>query len=187
MEFEATPTPVLTLSAQVDCRDFQMGYALLRRNRSPLHLPGVRAGLCLTGAAVCLSLLPTFLLAGMGWLAPALGAGVFLALAAWLGIGAPSWEKSRGASLFATNRTLALPYTLSLYPDGFLLENECETWMERWTQVEALLEHGRYYILRGNLEKPFLVIPKRGMTAGQVQAMTEFFRNELTVRYRRAY
>ena len=134
---------------------------MAQKNVSALHLPKVQAGLCLTGAAVCASMIPTWLAYFFSCLAPAGAACFFLVLAGLFGFVIPSAAKSRGAALFASNQTLSLPYTVSFFPDRFLLENERESILEYWTDVELSLENKQYYVFKGNLEKPLVVIPKR--------------------------
>ena len=59
--------------------------------------------------------------------------------------------------------------------------------MEYWTDVELSLENKQYYVFKGNLEKPLVVIPKQGLTEKEKQVITELLQHRLVSRYRRAY
>ncbi len=187
MKLNGKELPIIEIQGKINRRDFQAGYFLAQKNVSALHLPKVQAGLCLTGAAVCASMIPTWLAYFFSCLAPAGAACFFLALAGLFGFVIPSAAKSRGAALFASNQTLSLPYTVSFFPDRFVLENERESILEYWTDVELSLENKQYYVFKGNLEKPLVVIPKHGLTEKEKQVITELLQHRLVSRYRRAY
>ncbi len=175
---------LLEIRATVQRRDFEMGYYLARKLVSPLHLPRVQAGLCLTGAALCATMIPTCsLYLGSVW-APVCGIGFFVFLAGLFGWLVPSMVKSRGGWMYQTNRTLSLPYTMRVFEDRFEWENEYERICAHWTDVDRCYENRQYYVLRGDLEKPLLVIPKKAMDAPAMETLSRFLKKTLAVRYR---
>ena len=76
MKLNGKELPIIEIQGKINRRDFQAGYFLAQKNVSALHLPKVQAGLCLTGAAVCASMIPTWLAYFFSCLAPA-GAACF--------------------------------------------------------------------------------------------------------------
>lgn len=175
---------LLEIHTTLQKRDFEIGYYLTRKMLSPLHLPRVQAGLCLTGAALCASMIPTYLRYLGGLFLPLCGIGVFLFLAGLCAWGIPSLIKSRGGWIYITNRTLSLSYTMSIFEDRFLWENQYEQGLAYWTDVQRCYEDRRYYVLTGDLEKPLFVIPKESLTGQENDELGKFLRRKLAVRYR---
>lgn len=164
--------------------DFANGYFLTRKLVSPLHLPSVQAGLCLTGVALCASMIPTSLRYFGGLWAPAIGMGVFGFLAGLFGWLLPSLSKNRGSWMYHQNRTLSLPGTMRLFENRLEWQNSCEWVLAYWTDLERCYEDRRYFVLQGDLEKPLFVIPKQCLEEGQQKDLKRFLQNKLTVRYR---
>lgn len=176
--------PFLQLDVHVGEDDFAGGYLLARRLVSPLHLPRVQVGLCLTGAALCASVIPTCMLYFGGLWGPLAGVGLFLFLAGLFGFVGPSLRRNRGRWMYGQNRTLSLPATVQLFDNRMEWRNESEWVLVYWTDIERCCEDKRYFVLEGDLEKPLLVIPRAPLAPGQQEELKRFLKHKLAVRYR---
>lgn len=174
----------LQIKGQLSRQDFENGYFLMRKMVSPLHLPRVQGGLCLTGAALCATMIPTSLTYFGNLWGPVGGILFFLLLTGLFGWVIPSLTRSHGAWMFTTNRTLSLPYTMSIFPDHFVWENPHERVLAYWTDVHRCLENKRYYVLTGDLEKPLLVIQKAGLSTQECGELSRIFQKAVAGRYR---
>ena len=117
-----------------------------RRQMFPLTRPGVRAGICVTLALLCLSGTPWYAARYGGVWAPVALEVLLLLLAAFFLFVQPKNEQAQLEKKFSSNPLLALETTASVYRDSVVLENECEKILEYWTEFQRCFETPRYFV-----------------------------------------
>lgn len=175
--------PVEILEFELTQKDYESAYLLQEKYQSPLNRPAVKTGLCITAAAVIISVFPYYLSKFSTVWAPVCGILIFLLLAVFFGYTQPKMTREWAAQVFQSNRLLPLKSTVLIYRDSVVYENEYEKFTEYWTDFSKCLEGDEYFVLTGGFHRPLLILEKNRMNEGQQQALSQHFANAFASRY----
>lgn len=177
--------PFAEFQSAVTLPQYKSAYVLAVKNSGPLHRSGVRVGLCLTAAALCALVTPSYAAKYATFWFPLCFIGVMLALAVYFGFGQAKALESTAEERFTENGLLSLPFKAVLYRDSFSVTNRCEQIRGYWTDITLCLESDTLFVLTGGWDRPLLVFPKEGMEESAVQSMSQNLASAFASRYRR--
>ena len=156
-----------------------------RRQMFPLTRPGVRAGICVTLALLCLSGTPWYAARYGGVWAPVALEVLLLLLAAFFLFVQPKNEQAQLEKKFSSNPLLALETTASVYRDSVVLENECEKILEYWTEFQRCFETPRYFVAAGGRERYLWVLDKDALSQEECARVSQLLADAFAAKYHR--
>lgn len=176
--------PVESFGQRLEPAEFARAWLLNEQTLSPLHRPQVKAGLCLTAAALLASMLPWYAARYATILVPVCGVVLALTLTFYFYREQPKILRKWAENVFHSNRLLALPATVGVYRDGLTVESERETLSAYWTDFNRCLETPEFFILSGAPDRAVLVLKKRELDTPRRAALSAFFADTFAGRYR---
>lgn len=175
--------PIEKLSVTINSKDFQNAYILAEQFISPLHHREVKAGFCLTIAALIGSSIPCYAIHYASYWIPIGAIAVMLALAVFFYVQQPRIIKKWAAQVYDSNRLLGFTNTIIFYRDCVTIENEYEKILEYWTDFDKCLENPNYYVLTSGVNRSMFVIKKQDLSAEQLAAVSVHLENTFANRY----
>lgn len=156
-----------------------------RRQMFPLTRPGVRAGICVTLALLCLSGTPWYAVQFGGVWAPVAMEVMLLLLAAFLLFVQPKNEQAQLEQAFSSNPLLALETTVSVYRDSVVLESGREKILEYWTEFQRCFETPRYFVAAGGRERYLWVLDKTALSTEECAQVSQMLADAFAAKYRK--
>ena len=143
----------------IERNSFADAYFIAHSTISPIYLPIVKAGICVSLAVLSASVLPLYHTFFSGIVVPVIAISFFLLLALfWPGI-----IKGRGAKIFDSNQMMSLPFSVAFFKSFFEIQNEKEIIREYWTEVDRSLETKSMFIILGGQQRPLVLIEKKNI------------------------
>lgn len=176
--------PVERFGQKLESAEFTRAWLQNEQSLSPLHHPQVRAGLCLTAAALLASMLPWYAARYATILVPVCGVVLMLTLTFYFFREQPKILKKWAENVFQSNRLLSLAAQIAVYRDGLTAESERETLAAYWTDFARCLETPEFFILSGAPDRALLVLKKRELDAPRRAALSAFFADTFAGKYR---
>ncbi len=179
--------PALSFDRLSAGRDsFSNAYLIARSTVSPIHLPIIKAGICLSLAILSASVLPLYITFFSGFVMPVIAVSFFVLLSLFFAIVWPGIIKGRGAKIFDSNQMLSLPFSASFFKSFFEIENEKETIREYWTEIDRSLETKNMFIILGGRQRPLVLIEKKHLSDEQQNTLSSFLEKVLIFKHKKA-
>lgn len=179
--------PEITIeNLHVERNLYANAYLLAHSTISPIYLPVVRAGICLSLAILAASALPFYLTFFSGFMIPVIGIGIFLLLAIYFMFVWPILVRGRGAKIFESNQLMALPFSIAFFKSFFEISNEKETIREYWTEVDRSLETKDLFVILGGEHRPLVLINKKQLSNEQQSKLSSFLEKVLVYKHKKA-
>ena len=178
--------PEMTLeNLHVERNLYANAYFIAHSTISPIYLPIVRAGICLSLAILAASALPFYITFFSGFVAPVVAICFFVLLAVFFIFIWPGIVKGRGANIFESNQLMALPFSISFFKSFFEITNEKETIREYWTEVDRSLETKNLFIILGGEQRPLVLINKKELSDQQQSKISSFLEKVLVFKHKK--
>lgn len=97
----------------------------------------------------------------------------------------PEKVRKLGAEEYQSNLLLALPYTVTVYRDGYSEENPYETFLGYWADRTGCAENASFFVVMGGWDRSLLIIPKKDLTPQQQEGLTSHFANTFVKKYKK--
>ena len=179
--------PALSFDRLSAGRDsFSNAYLIARSTVAPIHLPIIKAGICLSLAILSASVLPLYITFFSGFVMPVIAVSFFVLLSLFFAIVWPGIIKGRGAKIFDSNQMLSLPFSASFFKSFFEIENEKETIREYWTEIDRSLETKNMFIILGGRQRPLVLIEKKHLSDEQQNTLSSFLEKVLIFKHKKA-
>lgn len=172
-----------TLTVTLNSNDFQNGFLLAEQNISPLHHRGVKAGLCLTLAALIGSVTPLYIYHFASFWIPICGIICALAAAVFFFVKQPQIIQKWAAQVFESNQLLGLKSEIVLYRDSVTIQNGYEKGLEYWTDFEKCLENSDYFVMTDGSNRQLFIIKKQELSQEQLALVSTHLMNTFARRY----
>lgn len=160
-------------------------YFIARSTVSPICLPFVRAGICISLAILIASALPLYYTFFLSFVIPMIIISFFVLLAVFFMFILPCIVRGQGAKIFDSNQLMGLPFTVSFFKSFFEISNERETIREYWTEVDRSLETKDFVMILGGEKRPLLLIDKQRLTVGQQNNLSSYLEKALVYKYKK--
>ncbi len=179
-------TPYITFEHLFITRSlYANAYFIARSTASPINLPFVRAGICMSLAILTASVLPLYLTLFSSFIIPMVGICFFILLTIFFMFILPCVVKGQGAKIFDSNKLIELPFTISLFKSFFEISNEKETIRQYWTEVDRSLETSDMFVILGGKQRPLLLIEKQQLTNEQQNSLSSFLQKMLAYKHKK--
>jgi hypothetical protein len=178
--------PIEKLTVTINSKDFQNAYLLAEQNISPIHHREVKAGFCLTIAALIGSSIPFYANHYASYWIPIGAIAVLLAIAVFFFLEQPRIIKKWAAQVFESNQLFRLKNEIVFYRDCVTSQNEYEKMIEYWTDFDRCLENSGYYVLTNGTNRSMLVIKKQDLSEDQLATISVHLENTFAYRYHKA-
>lgn len=175
--------PVEVVEQTVSAADFASAYYAAQSTASLMNRREVRAGLCVTLAILCASMIPLYSTRFSTFFGPVCGILALLGLAAVFFFAQPNDIKSWAERIYASNRLLALPQKISIYRDSIVAEGERERFTEYWTDFSRCIETREAFVLTGGRERYLMIVKKDGLDAQRSERVSLHFADAFASRY----
>jgi len=182
--YEMKPVEILEQTMEAD--EYAAAYLAAQESISSLRKKEVKAGICLTVAAVIGALIPAYHTHSATYWVPIGAIAAAVLLAALFYFVQPSNIKRWAAELYRSNALLALPEKISIYRDSVLIENQYEQMMEYWTDFYKCVESKSLFVAIGGRERNLLVIKKQTLTEEQRNTLSAHFADAFASRYQKS-
>ena len=169
----------------VERNSFADAYFIAHSTISPIHLPIVKAGVCISLAVLSASVLPLYHTFFSGIVMPTIAICFFILLALFFMIAWPSIIKGRGAKIFDSNQMMALTFSVAFFKSFFEIQNEKEIIREYWTEVDRSLETKNMFIILGGEQRPLLLIEKKNLSNEQQNKLSSFLEKVLIFKHKK--
>ena len=169
----------------VNAKDYGNAFLLAKSTISPMSLPIVRGGICLSFALLAGSVIPLYHMFVSDLLLPIFAICFFVILAFIFVFAVPNVNKKSGVTQFHTNQFYALLFSLRFFKEYFLLINEYESIRVFWSEIDRSMENEEYFILLGSLEREMIVVSKKELQESQVEALSELLEERIGFRHKR--
>ena len=110
----------------IERNSFADAYFIAHSTISPIYLPIVKAGICVSLAVLSASVLPLYHTFFSGIVVPVIAISFFLLLALFFMVVWPGIIKGRGAKIFDSNQMMSLPFSVAFFKSCFEIQNEKE-------------------------------------------------------------
>ena len=178
--------PELTFDDLCIERDsFSNAYLIAHSTISPIYLPLVKAGICLSLAVLSASILPLYQMFFSSVMIPAIAISFFILLALFFMIVWPGIIKGRGAKIFDSNQLISLPFSASFFKSFFEITNEKEIIRQYWTEIDRSLETKNMFIILGGEQRPLVLIEKKHLSDEQQTKLSSFLEKVLIYKHKK--
>ena len=150
-----------------------------------MHRKEVKAGICVTAALLIGSIIPAYHARFSTVWAPSCGIFVAVAVGLMFYFVQPNEIKQWAAELYRFNALLALPEKITIFRDSVVVENECEQFLEYWTDFTKCIETKDAFVMTGGPERNLLSIQKSGLTQEQKDKLSVHFADTFASRYQK--
>lgn len=178
--------PVEIFEQKMEADEYVQAYLTAQESISVFHKKEVRAGICLTAAAVIGSFIPQYKAYNATVWVPATAIFVALLLSVICYFMIPNETKIWGSRIYSSNALLALPEKITLYRDSVLIENKYEHILEYWTDFGKCIESKSLFVVTGGRERKLLVIRKQSLTEEQTNTLSAHFADTFASRYQKS-
>jgi hypothetical protein len=178
--------PIEILAQDVSAKDYAAAYYAAQDSFSPMHKKEVKAGLCLSAAAVIASFIPLYRAHFASFWVPACGIMLALLVGILFYFVQPADIKKWAVEVYTSNALLALPEKVSIYRDSVIIENAHEQLMEYWTDFDKCIESKAAFVVFGGRERNLLIIKKQGLTEQQNNKISAHFADAFASRYQKS-
>ena len=103
----------------IERNSFADAYFIAHSTISPIYLPIVKAGICVSLAVLSASVLPLYHTFFSGIVVPVIAISFFLLLALFFMVVWPGIIKGRGAKIFDSNQMMSLPFSVAFFKSFF--------------------------------------------------------------------
>lgn len=169
----------------VERNSFADAYFIAHSTISPIYLPIVKAGICVSLAVLSASVLPFYSTFFSSIIIPVIAISFFILLALFFIIVWPGIIKGRGAKIFDSNHMMSLPFSVSFFKSFFEIQNEKEIIREYWTEVDRSLETKNMFIILGGQQRPLVLIEKKHISAEQQNELSSFLEKVLIFKHKK--
>lgn len=97
----------------------------------------------------------------------------------------PKMARLQGEHIYKSSRLLSKPSKITIYRNGFVMQNAYEKLCGYFSSVLECVETEKSFILFGDFEKKILVISKSCLTDEMKADLSEFFENQFVRKYRK--
>ncbi|HEX3025989.1 MAG TPA: YcxB family protein [Clostridia bacterium] len=177
--------PIETVEQIISEQDYADAYYAAHSSSALLHRRDVQAGICLSLAVLCASVIPLYRARFSTFWGPVCGILAFLALAAVFFFLKPQDTKNWARRLYRSNALMALPQKVTVYRDSIVLENGRERFSEYWTDFSGCVETKDAFILTGGRERLLLLIKKKGLSPERQNMLSAHFADAFAYRFRK--
>lgn len=179
--------PELTFkSLYVERNLYANAYLLAHSTISPIYLPIVRAGICISLAILAASALPFYITFFSGFVAPVIAICFFVLLANFFLFVWPGIVRSRGAKIFDSNQLMSLSFCISFYKSFLEITNENEIIRQYWTEVDRSLETKKLFVILGGEQRPLVLINKEQLSDEQQNKLSSFLEKVMVYKHKKA-
>lgn len=166
-------------------RDFLEAYRAVKICGSPLRRRGVRAGICLTAAALAASVIPSYYRIFLSAQIPVCVVAVFLTAAAAFWFLQPAAESRYAERLFRACPLMALPSEIRVEYDRVTVKSERERYTEYWTDFAFCVETPGLFAASGGCERRLLIVEKNSLSQEETVRLQALLSNGFAGRYHR--
>lgn len=170
----------------IERNSFADAYFIAHSTISPIYLPIVKAGICVSLAVLSASVLPLYHTFFSGIVVPVISISFFLLLALFFMVVWPGIIKGRGAKIFDSNQMMSLPFSVAFFKSCFEIQNEKEMIREYWTEVDRSLETKSMFIILGGQQRPLVLIEKKNLSDEQQNKLSSFLEKVLIFKHKKA-
>lgn len=181
--YEGEPIEVAEQTVSAD--DYASAYYAAQSTFSLLNRREVRAGICLTLAIVCASVIPVYRARFSTFIGPLCGIIALLGLATVFFFAQPNDIKNWARRLYKANSLLALPQKISVYRDSIVAESDRERLTEYWTDFSRCVETAEAFVLVDGRERYLLILKKEGLGAQRSEKLSVHFADAFASRYQK--
>ena len=162
----------------IERNSFADAYFIAHSTISPIYLPIVKAGICVSLAVLSASVLPLYHTFFSGIVVPVIAISFFLLLALFFMVVWPGIIKGR--------QMMSLPFSVAFFKSCFEIQNEKEMIREYWTEVDRSLETKSMFIILGGQQRPLVLIEKKNLSDEQQNKLSSFLEKVLIFKHKKA-
>jgi hypothetical protein len=164
-------------------KDYCTAYCAVKRFAFPRQRRSIRAGICLTAAALAASTIPACLNFYRTAVPSAVITAAAVILAALIWFLQPAVDSRRAAAVFRSCPLMAQPCRVTVTRDHAVVQSKYENYTEYWTDFSVCVETPELFAAACGRQRDMLILKKQDLAPEQAAAISRCLAGAFALRY----